>query len=302
MTASAEVPSKELIEGTWIGISHQTITVTSCNSDGTFSGTYFTPSFNVRSTFAGTWALDRNTLTFLYEEFDFPNIKVPMEDKNKVEVMSRDSLILHTLPAGGSLTWNRVKFKERWGKESDSRPITAPTIDQLLSLSAEDLVNSNTLDRWIFDLIDSSKETIWDDKMVDALKNMIPERAGFYFAISQFEGLWGNGGMQHVLIRDEVEQTQYLLDLTVQGYEYFGCPELSNLVKELAKKTISWMNEINSLNATDAPDEQFQPIWDDVDAYDDVYEQLSEKEENWYDALLLDIKAHPEAYTTEKND
>ncbi len=301
MAAQSKQPSKELIEGVWLGISHQTVTVTSCRIDGTFSGTYFTPSFNIRSSFAGTWTLEKDILTFIYEEFDSPKFKVPMEDRNKVEVLSDDSIFLQTLPAGVSITLNRVNFTEHWSKKkSNLKPRNAPTINQLLSLSSDDLINSNCLDTWIFDQIASSKETLWDDKMVDALKNKVPKKAGFYFAISQFEGLWGNGGMQHVLLRYEIEQTQYLLDLTEQAYSYFGCPELSILVKELAKKTITWMKEVNFLNEVGSPIEKFQPIWDEVDKYDDIYDQLSEKEANWYDALLADIKANPEQYTTVK--
>jgi hypothetical protein len=38
------------IVGTWIGISHQSITVVTYNSDGTLFGTYQTSSLNIKTT------------------------------------------------------------------------------------------------------------------------------------------------------------------------------------------------------------------------------------------------------------
>jgi hypothetical protein len=43
----------EQILGTWIGISHQSITVITYNQDGTLFGTYQTPSINLKTTYDG---------------------------------------------------------------------------------------------------------------------------------------------------------------------------------------------------------------------------------------------------------
>ena len=303
MIVYAQEPTKELIEGEWIGISHQTITVFSCRSNGTFSGTYFTPSMDIRATFSGEWTLEKDTLTFNYIEADSPPFRVPMEDKNRIEIVSNDSLILHTLPQGISVTWNRVNYADHWSKKAQRKEYTPPpTLSELASLSTNDLIDSNVLMNWISFLIDSSEKNLFDDKMVDALRNKIPTKAGYYFAVFQFEGLWSNGGMQHVLLREELEQTQYLLKVTASGYDYFGKSKSASLVRELAKKTKVWMSTLMAMNEN-TPDEKYEVIWQEVDHYDDVFDKLNEKESDWYEALLKDIHTNPEDYTTiEKKD
>jgi hypothetical protein len=200
------------IEGVWMGVSHQTITVTALKSDQSFSGTYFTPALNVRATFAGKWNLVEDILTLEYTESESPVFRVPLTDRNRVELGSPDVMTLHTLPQGISVAWNRVKFAPHWSEERRAaKKIDPPTPETLTRLTPDDLVDSNPLSEWIFYLIESSDEKLHDDKIVDALKTSIPKKAGYYYAISQFEGLWGNGGMQHVLLREEIPQTQCFL-------------------------------------------------------------------------------------------
>lgn len=297
MIVYAKEPTRDLIEGEWIGISHQTITVTSCHSDGTFSGTYFTPSLDIRATFSGKWSLEKDTLTLSYIEADAPIFRVPMDDTNRIEIISDDSIILHTLPQGISLTWNRVKYAEHWSKKVQKKEVVSPPkLSKLTSLKADDLIDSNVLMNWIFFLIDSSEEKFFDDKMVDALQNIIPKKAGYYFAVFQFEGLWGNGGMQHVLLREELEQTQYLLKVAASGYEYFGSLKSASLVRELAKKTKVWMSKLMSMDDS-TPDAKYESIWREVDKYDDVFDNLNKVEGGWYEALLKDIHTNPKDYT-----
>ena len=258
---------------------------------------------DIRATFSGKWTLEKDTLTFNYIEADSPPFRVPMDDKNRIEIVSNDSIILHTLPQGISITCNRVNYADHLSKKAQKREYTPPPkISELTSLSTNDLIDSNVLMNWISFLIDSSEERLFDDKMVDALRNTIPKKAGYYFAVFQFEGLWGNGGMQHVLLREELEQTQYLLKVTASGYEYFGSPKSASLVRELAKKTKVWMSKLMAMDEN-TPDEKYEVIWQEVDKYDDVFDKFNEKESDWYEALLKDIHTNPEDYTTiEKKD
>ncbi|MGB0743158.1 MAG: DMP19 family protein [Opitutales bacterium] len=287
------------IEGVWVGISHQTITVTSLKSDQSFSGTYFTPPVDLRATFAGKWSLENEVLTLEYTESDSPAFQVPLTDRNRIELDSADAITLHTLPQGISIEWKRVKFASHWSEERSAvKQVDPPSKETLTKLTLDDLLDSNPLSEWVFYLIDTSREELFDDKMVDALKTSIPEKAGYYYAISQFEGLWGNGGMQHVLLREEISQTQFFLNAAAEGYEHFDSPQVAMLIRDLAAKTISWMKQIKSLNDLDAPEEEFEPIWSEVDAYDDVFDKLLEEECGAYDALLKDIRTSPQDYTT----
>ena len=295
-TVMAQV-KPESLEGVWMGVSHQTITVTSIKPDQTFSGTYFTPSVDVRATFAGKWSLKSDTLTLEYTESDSPVFRVPLKDQNRLELVSVEKIILHTLPAGISVEWQRVKFAPHWSKAKSSvKPVTPPTLKTLVKLKIDDLVDANPLSAWIFYLVDASDKDLFDDKMVDALKTTLPTKAGYYFAISQFEGLWGNGGMQHVLLNEQVPQTQYFLKVVADGYEHYDCPRVAKLIRELATKTSSWMKKIKSLNEKGASDEAFEAIWAEVDGYDDVFEKSLEVDGGAYEALRQDLRQNPKDY------
>lgn len=286
------------IEGVWMGISHQTITVTSLKSDQSFSGTYFTPSVDARATFAGKWSVKDDVLTLEYTESDSPVFRVPQTDRNRIDLDAPDKITLHTLPKGISVEWRRVQFAPRWAEQRNAVKRVAPPISETLTkLTVDDLFDSNPLSDWIFHLIDNSEKELYDDKMVDALKTTIPKMAGYYYAITQLEGLWGNGGMQHVLLREEIPQTQFFLKKAAEGYEHFGSPRIARLIRELAAKTIPWMKRIESLKRKEAPDEDFEPIWAEVDAYDDVFEKLLEEKGGVYDALLKDLQKSPNDYT-----
>ena len=112
---------KDLI-GTWISISHQTVTVTHYKNDGTFSGTYFTPAFDVKTTFSGKWNVKGDELVLDYLESSSPVMKVPLQDRNKLIFKDKNTVVLKTLPEGIQVEAKRVKFKDRkevypdWGK------------------------------------------------------------------------------------------------------------------------------------------------------------------------------------------
>ncbi len=106
---------ESLITGTWVTISHQTITVTNYKDDNTFAGTYFTPAFDVKATFSGKWQLDQeNNILFLnYEVSSSPVMRVPFLDRNKIEKTDNNTLIFHTYPQGISVECKRIIFKSR---------------------------------------------------------------------------------------------------------------------------------------------------------------------------------------------
>lgn len=101
------------IHGEWLAISHQTITVYAFRKDGTVSGTYFTPKFNVKTTFSGKWNLEKEILTIEFLESSEPIMKVPLVDRNRLEVVDKDTVVLHTLPSGICLEMKRIQFKDR---------------------------------------------------------------------------------------------------------------------------------------------------------------------------------------------
>jgi len=293
----------DILEGVWIGISHQTITITSMRAAQTFSGTYFTPAFDVRTTFSGKWTLAGEVLNLEYTESNPPFMRVPFLDQNRLEVISSDSIVLHTLPSGISLPWNRVRFatpESVYGKPARVKPVNPPDLKTLKRMKQNDLNNQNPLLEWVFHLIDNSPKQLHEDKVVDALEATIPEKAGYYYAIFVLEGLWGNGGMTHLLLREETVQNQYFLKTAAKGYDCYQSPEVADFIRMLAKKTVTWMKKINALTKREAPQEEFAPIIAEVESYDAVFDQLLQKKSNVERALLKDIRTHPEDYIMKK--
>ena len=104
----------DLLLGTWVSVSHQTVTVTNYREDNTFAGTFFTPSMDVKTTFSGKWLIDDDIVFLNYEVSSSPVIQVPLLDRNKIEIVNNDKLFFHTYPQGISLECNRVAFKTKF--------------------------------------------------------------------------------------------------------------------------------------------------------------------------------------------
>ena len=114
---------QDILTGTWISISYQTVTVTNYKADNTFSGTFFTPSMDVKTTFSGKWLIDDDIVFLNYEVSSSPVIQVPLLDRNKIEVKSNDQLYFHTYPQGISLECNRVAFKTKFEVVNNQKQI-----------------------------------------------------------------------------------------------------------------------------------------------------------------------------------
>ena len=132
--------------------------------------------------------------------------------------------------------------------------------------------------------------------MINALNNSIPKKAGYYYAIFTFEGLWGNGGMQHVMLPDDLEASQEFLQIVESAYRHFGSVKTANLIKELIPKSKIWTIEIEKFADEEPPYPESQKIWNQIDKYDDVYEKTVESDRSAYNALLKDIHNNPLDY------
>ena len=105
--------AKVNLVGTWIMVSHQTVTVIDYKKNGSFSGTYFTPRFDIKTTFVGKWNISRDELILDYIESSSPVMKVPFQDRNRIVSKDKNTILLITLPDGIQVEAKRVTFKER---------------------------------------------------------------------------------------------------------------------------------------------------------------------------------------------
>jgi hypothetical protein len=82
-TLSARNP--EVVEGVWIGVSHQTIRGTSRRADRSFSGTSFTPAMDVPARLSGKGDLLRDVPTTDYPGADAPTRKLAAKTMSSMD-------------------------------------------------------------------------------------------------------------------------------------------------------------------------------------------------------------------------
>lgn len=210
----------------------------------------------------------------------------------------RNNRRTHSLPCYGETSAKNTAFQNSATMDKSQSPALPPSPEALKAFTVTDLADSNPLSSWIYGLVEASNEKVFEDKIVDALKNTIPLKCGYYFAIGQFEGLWGNGGMQHVVLRDEVVQTQHLLGVAAEGYEHYKRPKTAALVRELSSKMPSWMKRIEELRRREAPEDEWRAVWAEVDSYDVIFNGLLDEEGTVYTEMLADIQQYPADYTS----
>lgn len=286
-----------LLEGTWLGISQQTVTVTDLRPDGTFSGTYFTPTADVRMTFVGEWFFEDDVLTLGYRECSASFLEVPMDDVNRVDVISADIVILHPEPSGDTVQWKRLHFAER--EDVDPLPeVPAPSVEQLRQLSEDDLYNSDLIFDWIMSVIDRRPMTLWDDKVRDALQNHLPPKCARYFALTEFEGRLANGGMQHVMpVGEGLSYYSFMVGLAADAYEAYGCAARARVLRELVARSKGWDEAAAGLRQGDAEEDAWQSLYDEVSSYDAVFSKATDEDPDWIEGFVRDLKRNPEDFT-----
>lgn len=297
----AKSPTKNSIEGVWMGVSHQTVTITACRADGTFSGTYFTPSLDVRAVFAGNWILKSDTLILTYTEASSPVFRVPLEDRNRVEMLSKDALKLSTLPSGVEVVWKRVVFPEHALQKAGKVPFAAPpTTADILALTeneGDSLYQDNKLQEWIRYRIHRGEGATFDEKELHAITQVIPRKAAYYYAIYDYcYGTFNIDGAQALLLKEPHAINETFLKLAEEGFRFYGAKKSADFLKKVIPKTKVWMTQLAELESQQAEDAKYQLIWDEVDSYEGLMGDLFANEDP-REAMIKDMKAHPREYT-----
>ena len=114
-------------------------------------------------------------------------------------------------------------------------------------------------------------KTNYQKKEIDMLKE-VPKKLGYYYLIHRFDGLWGNGGMQAIALDHEIEENKVLLQKTEEAMRYYGFLEKAKIIDELIPIAYEAQKRIDELNERNAGDEEFEPIWARIDAFDARYE------------------------------
>jgi hypothetical protein len=190
-----------------------------------------------------------------------------------------------------------------FGLAAEENPISMkpPTIEQLRSI--KDIADNEILPNYISAAIDASDGEFYDQKVKHAVQNQLSERAAHWYFVTSFLGLWGNGGMQAVLLSDpdEIDHKQWVLKKTVEAFQAFGCKETATFIEDLIPKSAKWSKAIGELNrredgGEDIPEEAFDKVWSEVDAFDDPFDEVFQGATDVYETMTKDVKQHPEKY------
>jgi hypothetical protein len=181
-----------------------------------------------------------------------------------------------------------------------------PTIEQLRSI--HDIGDSDVLPDYLHGVIDAASGEYYDQKVKHAVEEHLSQRAAYWHFVTSFLGLWGNGGMQHVLLCEgnEIPHKQWELKQTVAAFRTYGCTETADFIESLIPKAAQWAQAIADLNDREAngetiPEEAFDEIWSQVDAFDDPFDEGFESDPDVYEAMTKDVQTNPEQYLPTDN-
>ena len=184
---------------------------------------------------------------------------------------------------------------------ADDQKMNPPTLEQLKSIV--DISDSDILPDYVQAVIENAEGEFYDQKVRHAVENHFSIRTSQWHFVTSFLGLWGNGGMQSVLLCEghEIEHKQWELKNTAEAFRAFGCKKTAEFIEHLIPKSAEWSKAIAKLNAREAngediPEEEFDKIWSEVDKFDDPFDEGFEEDPDIYQAMTEDIRANPEEY------
>jgi|688.fasta_scaffold536634_2 hypothetical protein len=142
--------------------------------------------------------------------------------------------------------------------------------------------------------VDSATEITIEDREIVATTQLMPRKLAYVYCIRMLEGLFCNGGMQHVILGGRgTAWSDALLTISAEAYRYFESEEKGAVVSELRSKASRWITDCDSLSQQEADDSAFKVIWDEIDEYDFRFERAGETK---YEDIVADIKLRPADY------
>jgi hypothetical protein len=147
-------------------------------------------------------------------------------------------------------------------------------------MTEEKLQDQNALSTYIAGVIASAPGDNYNQQMRHALEKELSKAAANFYLVTTFTGMWGNGGMQHVLLcdPDEIADKQLELERTVEAFRYYGCKDTAAFLSDLIPKAAAWSKAIGELNSRESesetiPETKFKKIWDEVDKLDEPFDK-----------------------------
>jgi len=167
-----------------------------------------------------------------------------------------------------------------------------PGHDQIAHLTVSSLFGEpNTVSRTAGAIMESIEGATLEEKEVKAITKVFPKKLSYFYCIQMVEGLWGNGGMQQVVLAGRgLDWCEALLGTCAEAYAYYGDTVRAAVVSELRANAPRWNERLEELDRQEAPDSEFATVWKEIDAYDARFDigDLS-----CHERLLQDLHEHP---------
>lgn len=158
---------------------------------------------------------------------------------------------------------------------------------------------SNPLWRTVCELVHwTPGNESFEQAQLRAIRDM-PRGLRYYFLIMRFDALWGNGGMESVVLTDDPEGACQLVEATAEALRFHGSDERAGVLEELARVTRVVEPELRAALDRDAPASELRPLYDRITAFDERYDK-ADRSVNVYARIVRHAHAYPEEYVPRK--
>ena len=149
-----------------------------------------------------------------------------------------------------------------------------------------------SISTYIIELIDKEQGRSFEEKELSFLTKVKP-RLGYYYLMLNFDGLWGNGGMQAVTLRDEFDFGIKILNKTIEAFRFYGADKHANLIEKLIPVARKTQKDLENAKKLNKKDEEFKNIWAQIDKFDILYDEVC-AEYDPYQKIIEDAHKYPE--------
>jgi hypothetical protein len=111
----------------------------------------------------------------------------------------------------------------------------------------------------------------------------------------RLDGYWGNGGMQAVVLSDAPANSWRLVAEAANAFRFYGAHEKARVLDELLVVAKVVEPKLRTALERDAPDKEFQALWDQIDVFDDRYDR-ADPEIDVYARIVKHAHEYPDEY------
>jgi len=177
-----------------------------------------------------------------------------------------------------------------------------PPVEIVETITAEDLIDTNPLFTWVQEVIEATPGSSYEEKELAAVKEHLPIPTADAYLIFQMEGLWGNGGMQLIVLDREPGYVPEFLALVAKAYERCGSPKKAKYITQLQKKSEAWEARTAQLEGKVGVDAEWEALWKEIDQEDEVFDAIREDGPTAYEVIEKELRTNPSSFVVKRSE